>query len=101
MKAIGLEIIRSVLEKEAQQFSLKAVAESETRVLRVLNYRTHWITPYDLTEQLISSLELPLDALPEFFSIAMLYLKYSYMRHKELYLKIKDLIAIQKIPTTK
>ncbi len=90
-----LEAVRKALAEEQKSFSLKAVSESEVRVLRILNFRTYWITPFDLTEQLISLLDLELESLPQFYAVALLYLKYSYSRHKEFYSKVELIVQDQ------
>lgn len=86
-----LHKVKEVLSKENKVFTLKAVAESEVRVLRVLNFRALWGSPYDLTEQFIAMLELTPQRLQHFYAVALLYLHYSYIRHPEIYAKVESL----------
>lgn len=92
LQSITLEKVKQALDLEKKKFSLEAVAESELRVFRVLNYRTHWVTPFDLTEQMIGVIDLEVDSLPRFYSIAMLYLKVTYFHHHEFYKQVEKII---------
>lgn len=68
--------------------------ESELRVFKILEFRTQWVTPFDVLQLLVNFVDLPQQAMPDFYVGAVMHLKFTYINNSDFYGKIEESVKM-------